>query len=279
MSEEQEEEYRKALNEILDKDTRIREEVSKEFKDSPKIQKNVEERFVGAEKKIFSSMRHYVFEDKKKAKRDLLKAKDRLEEALLFAWKEKAIYVQELTNNSIDGFVKRIADLDLFHKLDVFNELISSAKEMERNEAIENYRQALSMKKNLWRDIDLVKKKSSFEYFYRIALPIVIVSITAGIAIYQLTKQMELMVLTIFFSLVISIGLFSFIRGKLGKESVALFACVFVIILLVASTVGIDIDFVILLSGVSTFAGMLSAVISLKSLRKIAKESSENLSS
>jgi ABC-type multidrug transport system fused ATPase/permease subunit len=277
MYEEQEKEYREKLAETLDRANEIRQEISENFGDSPTTQEKAEKRFSEVEKKIFSSMINNVFKDEKKAEKDLLEARNRLEEARLLAWKENAIYVQELTNSSINGLVKRTANLDLFHRLDVFNDLISSANKTERDEAIENYKRALSMKMSLWRDIDLIKKKSSFEYLYKIALPMVIGAMTAGITIYYFTRQIELVILAVFFSLVTSTGLFSLIKGKLGKESIFLSVCISIIIWLGASILEIDIREVIFSLGISAFIGIITIIFTIFSALKSLIESREKL--
>jgi low temperature requirement protein LtrA len=140
---------------------------------------------------------------------------------------------------------------------------------MDPNEAIENYKKALSMKESLWKDIERIRKKSSFDYFHKIALPIVIASITiAATAVYHFTRQIELVILAILTSLVISIGLFSFIKGKLGRESFALIACLLVIIWLGANILGIEIDAVASATSAGTIASLLSTILAfLTSLR------------
>jgi hypothetical protein len=55
----------------------------------------------------------------------------------------------------------------------------------------------------------------------------VIAPMTVGITIYYFAKQMDLVILAVFSSLLLSIELLSFIREKAGKECSALVFCVF----------------------------------------------------
>lgn len=261
MLKDQEVEYARRFCEISNEIERIRKEIHKEFKDFSKIQKNVRREILEIERELSSSMKHKASGNIKEAMKILSKVETRLEEAHFNAWKKMAEYVQEEVENSINGLFEKTADLDFFHRMDIFNELISSSEKLEKNEAIENYKKALFMKEYLWRDIDLIKKKSSYEYFYKIALPITICSVT--IASILFTRQIDLMILAILVSSVISIMLFSFLKGKFGKEGIGLLTCFLVMIWLGASVAGIDIESIIFSTGISGFLSVI-IVISLQ---------------